>query len=259
MTDAGFTNSPPTVSVARQDQDSSGGEAARHQVVAAGGVPVVILSTQHVRDLNTSRILQTLRENGPLSRAQLAAMSGVRRGTMGAITKRLIELNILEEHASASDGKSGRPATPLWFGSRAAMAGAIAIRHDEVEVAVINARGDVLARNQVGIDPDSGPEAIDHVVVDLFHLTASGFGDEIVKIGVSIPGVCDHATGEVTACSQLPGLVGTHLARALESGSGLETVVDDDSHGSALGEQWFGVGRGHASFETVQTGFGIGA
>lgn len=224
-----------------------------------GGSSVVILSTQHVRDLNTSRILQTLRENGPLSRAQLAAISGVRRGTIGAITKRLIEVNILEEQSITSDRRSGRPATPLWFGSRAALAGAIAVRGDEVAVAVVNARGDVLACDQAAVRSDDDAATIDRLIVGLFQTTARAYLDEIVKVGVSVPGVCDHKTGEVTACPQLPGLVGTHLVQAFRNELGVDAVVDDDSLGSALGEQWFGSGKGHESFVTLQTGFGIGA
>lgn len=220
---------------------------------------MVILSTQHVRDLNTSRILQTLRVNGPLSRAQLASMSGVRRSTIGAITKRLLEVNVLEEQESTLGGKTGRPATPLWFGSRAALSGAIAIRRKELEVAVVNVRGDVLAHEAGAISSTAGAAEIDRVAVDLFRRTASGFGAEIVKIGVSVPGVCDHVTGEVTACPELPALAGTHLVDALRADTGIAVVVDDDSLGSALGEQWFGGGRGHATFVTVQTGFGIGA
>jgi predicted NBD/HSP70 family sugar kinase len=220
---------------------------------------LVILSTQHVRDLNTSRILQTLRVNGPLSRAQLASMSGVSRGTIGAITKRLLEVNVLEEQESTLAGKSGRPGTPLWFGRRAAMSGAIAIRRNRLEVAVINVRGDILAHEVSAVRPAADAAEIDRTAVGSFRRTAKGFVAEIVKIGISVPGVCDHATGEVIACPELPALVGTHLVDALRADTGIGVVVDDDSLGSALGEQWFGGGRGHATFVTVETGFGIGA
>lgn len=244
---------------AMTDVESSGTQIREEPRLSKSGSSVVILSTQHVRDLNTSRILQTLREKGPLSRAQLAAMSGVRRGTIGAITKRLIELNILEEQANTSDRRSGRPATPLWFGSRAALAGAIAVRGDEVEAAVVNVRGDVLTSATTGLRPDDTPATIDRRIVTLFRRTAGAYIDEVLKIGVSVPGVCDHRTGEVTACHQLPGLIGTHLVEALHTQFGVGAVVDDDSLGSALGEQWFGAGKGHESFVTLQTGFGIGA
>ncbi|OJV26334.1 MAG: hypothetical protein BGO26_11180 [Actinobacteria bacterium 69-20] len=236
------------------------GIARRYEPGPAGnGVPTVILSTQHVRELNTARILRTLRENGPLSRAQLAEISGVRRSTIGAITKRLMTLNVLEEREPAPDGARGRPATPLWFGSRAAPCGAIAISRDEIDVAVVNARGDILARNVSDLDPDVDVENIDRAVVTLLRETAKDFRGELVKIGVSVPGVADHTTGEITSCPQLPALVGTHLSEAISAGTGVTAVVDDDSHGSALGEQFFGGGRGHASFATIQTGFGIGA
>jgi predicted NBD/HSP70 family sugar kinase len=243
--------------VVSNDLAAGSGNASRR--ATDGGARVVILSTEHVRELNTSRILQTLRESGPLSRAQLAAISGVRRGTIGAITKRLIDVNILEERQGSSEGKSGRPAIPLWFGSRAGLAGAIAIRHDELDMAIVNARGDILMRNVVAFDPDAVADVIDRTVVALFRKTSKDFRDEIVKIGVSVPGMCDQTSGEVTACPQVPGLVGSHLSEALEADTGVGTIVDDDSHGSALGEQWFGVGRGHPSFVTIQTGFGIGA
>jgi predicted NBD/HSP70 family sugar kinase len=124
---------------------------------------------------------------------------------------------------------------------------------------VINVRGDILAHEVGAIPSKAGAAEIDAAAVGLFRRAAEGFGAELVKIGISVPGVCDHLTGEVTACPELPALTGTHLVDALRAETGIAVVVDDDSLGSALGEQWFGSGKGHATFVTVQTGFGIGA
>jgi predicted NBD/HSP70 family sugar kinase len=44
----------------------------------------------------------------------------------------------------------------------------------------------------------------------------------------------------------------------LTSSFGREILVDNDSHALALGEKWFGSGRGVSTFASVQTGTGLG-
>jgi predicted NBD/HSP70 family sugar kinase len=73
-----------------------------------------------------------------------------------------------------------------------------------------------------------------------------------------VPGVCDTASGEVLVSAQMPNLVGSALAGAVGSRFGAPVFIDNDARAQALGEKWFGLGRGVATFASVQTGHGLG-
>jgi predicted NBD/HSP70 family sugar kinase len=62
----------------------------------------------------------------------------------------------------------------------------------------------------------------------------------------------------VIASGQLPGAVGSELSSRLAELTGLSAHVDNDARVQALGEKWFGDGRGVPTFAAVQTGHGLG-
>jgi predicted NBD/HSP70 family sugar kinase len=82
--------------------------------------------------------------------------------------------------------------------------------------------------------------------------------EEVLGLGVVVPGVCDTQAGEVIGAGQVPGLVGTGLTTALAHRLGLPVLVDNDARAQALGEKWFGEARGVRTFASVQTGDGLG-
>ncbi|MHC5035594.1 MAG: ROK family protein [Planctomycetota bacterium] len=56
----------------------------------------------------------------------------------------------------------------------------------------------------------------------------------------------------------LPGWHDIPLRRMVQSGVGLQTVLDNDANVAALGEQWVGAGRGASSLVLLTLGTGIG-
>jgi predicted NBD/HSP70 family sugar kinase len=220
-----------------------------------------LLSPSLVGDVNRSRVLQALCDHGPMSRAQLARMAGVSRATIGNIVLALIDANLLEEgELEASSGRVGKPGRPVWFGSRAGLCGAAAVGAGRVEAALVNARGDLFATAARSFDPEAGDQreivtAVGDALRAVIDRRSAG---ELLGVGVAVPGVCDTARGSVIGSGQLPALRGTALVDGLSRRFGPNVVLDNDSRAQALGEKWFGEGRGLATFVSVQTGHGLG-
>src|SRR5438105_10156052 len=114
-----------------------------------------LLSPSRIGDVNRSRVLQALCDNGPLSRAELAKMAGVTRATIGNIANALIESGLVEEHEPREATGVGKPARPLWFVPGAGLSAAAAIRSGVFDVALIDARGDVLDAGSGEFDPSA--------------------------------------------------------------------------------------------------------
>jgi predicted NBD/HSP70 family sugar kinase len=218
----------------------------------------VLLTTHLIGDLNRSRVLQAFCDHGPLSRADLARLAGVPRATMGTIVQNLLDAGLLEELAPDRDGKVGKPGRPLWFAPRAGLSVAVGFAPDRVRAALVNARGDRLAETAVSLETFKATESelVRAVLAAAARVLTDS--DEVLGIGIVVPGVCDTETGEVIGSGQLPGAVGTGLTTTLRERLGLPVLLDNDARAQALGEKWFGDARGVPTFASVQTGDGLG-
>lgn len=219
-----------------------------------------LLTPSHIGDVNRSRVIQAFCDHGPLSRADLAKMAGVTRATIGNIVAALLDAGLIDEgEPREGTGQVGKRGRPLWFGPRAGLSGAVAIGEGHLDAALVNARGEFLEEVQSEFDPkdSDGASAIAAVTTVLESILGDST-DELLGIGIAVPGVCDTSTGKIIGSGQVPGLAGTALAETLEKRFGFRVLLDNDSRAQALGEKWFGRGRGMQTFASIQTGHGIG-
>ncbi|MFA5890314.1 MAG: ROK family transcriptional regulator [Actinomycetota bacterium] len=217
-----------------------------------------VLSPSRIGDVNRSRVLQALCDNGPLSRAELARMAGVPRATIGGIVRPLLESSLLEEGApDRSVTKVGKPGRPLWFRSGAGLSAAVALHRDACEAALISARGEILEHTSVPMSDPADLRAVHRDINAALSGVLSG-QPQLLGAGVAVPGACDTARGHIVGSSQIPSLTGHSLAGVLERRLESRVLIDNDSRAQALGEKWFGEGRGVGTFASIQTGHGLG-
>lgn len=218
-----------------------------------------LLSPSTIGDVNRSRVLQALCDRGPMSRAELAKLAGVTRATIGNIVQSLIDGGVLEEGApETGTGRVGKPGRPVWFGRTAGLTAAVAVSPSAVEAALVNARGEVLDEAHTDIDATIDDTRLASAAATLL-AKVTGDRDDLLGIGVAIPGVCDPASGAIIGSGQLPKLRGNTLSTVLASRTATPVLLDNDSRAQALAEKWFGEGRGLSTFVSVHTGHGLGA
>lgn len=82
---------------------------------------------------------------------------------------------------------------------------------------------------------------------------------EIKGIGISSAGQVDHNTGRIIyATDNLPGWTGVELSKIVSKHFGLDCYVENDVNAAALGELYYGNGRGYKDFICITIGTGIG-
>lgn len=221
----------------------------------------MLLTRQRFGDVNRSRIVQAFCDHGPLSRADLARRAGVPRATIGAIVQGLLDDDLVEELGpERGTGRVGKPARPLWFGPLAGRSAAVVFEADGVRSALVNARGERLADARVPLDAHRAApkELLQAVIEAVEQVLPKRRRDQVLGVGLAVPGVCDTAAGVVVASGQIPGADGDHLTHGVTDAFGLPVLVDNDARVQALGEKWFGDGRGVPTFASIQTGSGLG-
>src|SRR5581483_71711 len=119
----------------------------------------------------------------------------------------------------------------------------------------------VVAHRRMPTNADEGPssvvERIAHLVADL-EAEVPG-GERVAALGICCPGPVNHETGTLLKLVNLPGLSNTPLRQLLAERLNLPVRLEHDAKAAALGDFYFGAGRGHRSMVYVVIGTGVGA
>ncbi|MFD1533498.1 MarR family transcriptional regulator, partial [Pseudonocardia aurantiaca] len=115
---------------------------------------------QHtVRRHNLALVLREVAGPEPVSRAAVAARTGLTRGTVSSLVEELIAAGLVTELA-APRGGTGRPASPLRLDPTGPAGLGVEIGVDAVAACVVDLTGSVRARRSVPSDHrDAAPPA----------------------------------------------------------------------------------------------------
>src|SRR5436190_4618704 len=97
------------------------------------------------------------------------------------------------------------------------------------------------------------------VLDDVFELADQLMGDEVAAIGIGVPSVVDMEEGIVYDVVYIPSWKEVHLKKLMEERYHIPVFVNNDANCFALGEHYFGSGKGYRSFIGVTIGTGVGA
>lgn len=204
-----------------------------------------------------AKVLRLLRDEGPLSRVQLADRLGVSRTTMASEVHRLTELG-LAEGAGPAASRGGRRSTLVDLSSNLRFVG-IAIGATAMSVAVTDGRLKVLGQRYVDMDVRLGPEHVLATALELARKLLAELGiDRPAGVGVGVPGPVDFHSGVPVSPPIMPGWDGYPVRDAVARELGCPALLDNDVNVMALGEQHSGVAKSVPDFLFVKIGTGIG-
>lgn len=131
----------------------------------------------------------------------------------------------------------------------------------QVRAALIDERGNILARAEERTEADAGPQRVLGQIRGLTDglLAASGPA-RVVGIGVSTPGPIDTVKGIARDIPTLAGFADFPLKTELQKQFAFPVCLENDGIAAAIGEWQFGAGRGRENlvYVTVSTGIGGG-
>lgn len=218
-----------------------------------------LVSASHIGEANKRRVLQTLFDLGPTSRADLARLSGTNRTTISGIVQPLIDNGLLIEETSKRPKSVGKPPRPLWFSPTAAPVCAVTLLPNRVQSALVSITGEIEAVHEVSMHgKDSTREAFLAALKTCIGSSLKAASNRPLGVGIAVGGMLDVVHGDIVAMNLAPALSGLELARFVESEFNLTTVIDHHPRAILLGERWFGQGRGLKNFAVIYTGEVLG-
>jgi predicted NBD/HSP70 family sugar kinase len=216
-----------------------------------------------LRQINRLTVLRLLRKLGTTTKPALASASGISRPTVSKVVDELETAGLAERVGIApSSAIGGKPGILYRFNANGIRSGAVFLRVDTVQVAVIDGNGRVHAQRDSPLGNDRRPEpVISLIVATLSKLLAELqlTTQDLLGIGVGVPGLTSYHAGVVHFAPHLPEWSDVPLCDLLARRLQIGVWVDNDCHVQALAERYFGLGQDGSEFVTVQSGIGLSA
>lgn len=188
--------------------------------------------------LGRGGLFQLLRDGRPRTRAQLSAETGLARSTVTERVESLLASGLLCYSAKA-ESTGGRPPSTVAFNPAARVVLAADVGATHAMLAITDLRGEVIAEQERAVDVATGPKAILDLLVGAGRELLAGTGrtpDELLGVGVGLPGPVEHITGRPVSPPIMPGWDGFDVKNYLREHLGVVALVDNDVNLMALGE-----------------------
>jgi len=214
------------------------------------------------RLVRTREQVRAVLVEGPASRTQITAATGLAPGTVARAVRSLIDDGEAHELPAAGQGR-GRPATLVALESLRGFVLGLEIGLARVTAGLADASGALVGERTVSLDgaPDGerAGAAAARLVADLLE-THGVPREQVLSTVVCIPAPVDPKTGTV---HDAPIVVepwrGTHPAQMLEGWLGLPVTVMNDANAAALAERSAGAARGVQDLVYLHATVGVGA
>jgi glucokinase-like ROK family protein len=208
-----------------------------------------------------AEVMRVLRKSGQTSRAEITNVTGWSRAKASQEVNALIRRGYLVD-VGVGISKGGRKPRLLRFNSRLGYIVGIDIGATSLEIALADVNGSILERVAEPADVRQPPEELlgrcSVLILEL--VVARGIHPEqILGIGVGVPGPVDFARGVLVAPPLMPDWENYPIRDFFkETFTSAFVVVDNDVNIMALGEQRSGDAADLDHFLVIKIGTGIG-
>ena len=206
------------------------------------------------RQINRNLVFNLVRTRQPLSRADLARVSGLQRSTVSLIVEDLIKERWILEGSMGRPPRGRRPTFLELNHQRAVIA--LDIHPDQTTVAVTDLGGKIVAQNVVAL-PSDPSKAIQSIIAAIRKLIAAHSDKSFDGIGISLPGRADPQLERLVFAPNLHWPVASIKSR-IQRATGLRVEMDNVANACALSEVWFGDSDGLHDLVVVNISEGIG-
>ncbi len=213
-----------------------------------------------LREATDRRLLEEVVTRGRVTRAELAATTGLSKPTVSEAVRRLTESGLLEATGAQETGRRGRVGTFYELGPSAGWVLAIEVGKAGVRAWSADLAGAVLREHERPTGVVGGVEAVATALRSVASDAVAEAREGVLRaVAVSMANPVDPETHDVIAVPASPfpeGLLSP--ADILDGIVTAPVLVDNDVNLAALAEQRAGGAAGVSSFAYVYVGAGLG-
>ncbi|MFK7695503.1 ROK family protein [Paenibacillus sp. HJGM_3] len=189
-----------------------------------------------LKKINTGSIVDMVRRDGPLSRAELAKRLHMSRPTVSKLVSELLAEQVLVE-IGVGPSSGGKKPIYLQINSKGAYVIGVHVAYPTIRIALANNLGDVLKRGAIPA-PDSLDSLLDEIVSQAHELlgTAKLTANDLSAVGVAFSGIVNPQQGDILYARFFPFVKGTTFKEQLEQRLRAPVFIDNDVYMGVLGE-----------------------
>lgn len=216
-------------------------------------------SFELIKNLNTACILEKIRVEKMISRAEIARGTGLTPATVSNITAELIDLGLIEE-TERGESNGGRKPVLISIKKDTCYFGAVYLSSDKITASIADIDAQILSEVSAPIDR-SAADPVDIAKIAGQLLTRAkeqtGTGRSLAGVGVCTHGLVNSDEGMMVFAPNL-GWSHVKIGDMLNRITGLPVFVENDVRAMALAESWCGLAQGVADYVYLYIGPGIG-
>jgi predicted NBD/HSP70 family sugar kinase len=211
-------------------------------------------SNRTPRHINRNLIFNQIRIRQPISRADLARISGLQRSTISLIVEELLQDRWIAEGV-VGDPPRGRKPTGLVVNNKRTVL-AVDVHPAQTTLAVADLSGRITAQKQLPLPSD--PRKVIHAIASAIKKMIAEQADcSFEGIGMTVPGRFNHQLKKTIFAPNV-GWPIAQIKSRVEQATGLPVVVDNVANACVLSEVWFGSANEKQDIVLVNVSEGIG-
>lgn len=189
----------------------------------------VVRNAEYTKEYNRKLVLRLLRKN-PVSRAEIARLTGLTRASVSLIAAELLEEEKIKELRPVG-GQRGRMPTPLAICDDAGYALGIYLNRDGCTAGLVNMSDSILAQERVKLEEGSKEQKLEELrkTIEKLVRVSEVLKEKIWGIGVSAPGPLDGEKGEILNPPQFNLWHKTPIGAWLREKTGLPVFLENNA------------------------------
>lgn len=210
-----------------------------------------------VKQINKSIVFHTIKNKGPISRAQISKETGLNKATVSTMVSELIQETFIQE-IGAGQSSGGRKPVLLYFNQHAGYAIGIDLGVNYILGVLTDLSGNVIGE----VTNKLKDRTIDYVTEKIFTVIESLIKQApespygIVGIGIGVPGQVDKEQ-KVRLAPNL-NWKNIDLKKIIEDRFSIPVSIENEANAGAHGEHLYGAGKNIANQIYISIGIGIG-
>ena len=213
-----------------------------------------------VRGINRTMILNIIREQQPISRINIARLTGLNKSTVSDIISELLKEDLIYELIN-EDQNVGRNPFNLYLKLGKYFVGAINIDSSITRFAITDIDGSIKGTSEIETDSSNAEKFMDKCIAEIQKLCKKLQIKNLEGLGISVAGIVDPENRIVNFAPNLGWenfKIGEYVKKKLINIKNIS--VGNDAKSSALAELWFGSHELDLSnFVFLSIGQGIGS
>lgn len=185
---------------------------------------------------NRLLVVHLLRQDGPLSRHQLAQQTSLRHSSLTYITRELMQRNIIRIHGKLDNPGMGKKQVLLEVNPDLGWVVGVGIENDAASLVFLNAQGQVIDRDRMLLREPLNlfAKALHNRITNWLTRHGKPAG-KLLGIGVGIPGIVDPNNGIILRSTRF-NLKNFNMTAAMQEIFPVPVYIDNDSNFAAQAE-----------------------